>query len=319
MKIYWGNRRYTNKFLKEILQTLKVESGTISENLVEKIHFYTIQSCMVSSWTTALRGYKLSLEEKRNATILGMITPIMDDLTDNAQLSTSEIFEILKNKHIKVEGELALARYLFEQLQNLENTVLNDVIEKTLISQEKSIAQFNETRTLTFEELKEITKTKGGLATLLYRVVLSNDLKKGEEEAFMTLGYSMQQLNDMFDIHKDYKNKQQTNFTNATDMTVCAREYYETLDKCVNQFAVLDYGAKNILKCLLQISTVSSRGMVCMEQLLRLNRSGKSFHVDSFSRNQLICDMEKPSNIKRSVFYSVNFFTSAKQKLEAIT
>ena len=44
-----------------------------------------------------------------------------------------------------------------------------------------------------------------------------------------------------------------------------------------------------------------SRGYVCFEQLKALPAATAAFSPANYSRNQLICDMERMKNIKRSL------------------
>lgn len=309
IKIYGQNRQNTNKLLTQLKNIDETTDAQWSPELSKKIHAYTIQACMVGSWTSTLRGYKLSNAEKRNAAYLGAITPIVDDLTDKLKLTSPEIFDILRTTHKAVEGEMLVARTLYGYLQAIENPLFHELIEQTLLSQDASISQIEE-RSLSIQQLKEITSKKGGFATFLYRSVFSNTPSKEEKDAFLTLGYALQMVNDMFDIYKDYQNNQQTLFTNASDLREIASEFYATLERMKALFLKLNYPLKHIKKSLLEISTVTSRGMVCLEQLLHLQGETVPFEWKKYTRNELVCDMEKPFNIYKSVMYSVRFHKS---------
>ena len=104
----------------------------------------------------------------------------------------------------------------------------------------------------------------------------------------------------MFDIHKDYLNKQQTLFTNATSLKPCFNEYKNTLDNVITNFMSLDYDHSNSIKALSKISTITSRAQVCIEQLLACEKSTQgSFKIEFYERKQLICDMDTIKNIFR--------------------
>lgn len=55
---------------------------------------------------------------------------------------------------------------------------------------------------------------------MLYRSVLGTPLISGEEDAIYLLGSILQLANDMFDVYKDFKNGQQTVFTNTEDVGI---------------------------------------------------------------------------------------------------
>ncbi len=310
-KIYWLNKIYTNRLFKELNKIPTIENSYLSKNLRKRIMFYTSQCYMSASWTCALRGEQLTQREKKNVIYLGAITPILDDLTDTLKLTSTEISYLLKNKKGEERPELKIARYLYEQLLSMHNKSFNDVFQEALIAQDASLQQLEE-RSLNENELKKIALDKGGMFTLLYRTVLETPLKKGEKDALITLGYVLQQINDMFDIYKDYINKQQTLFTNSKNITINYFDYKSNLSKLIFQFEKLDFEKKNIEKCLVEISTITSRGMVCLNQLLTLQKNESEFDIKKYTRKQLICDMEKVNNIKKSLFYSVSFYHQIK-------
>lgn len=310
-KIYWLNRKYTNRLFKELNQILKTEKHSLSKDLKKRILFYTSQCYISASWTCALRGEVLTKKEKKNVIYLGAITPILDDLTDSLRITSAEILDLLKNINNGEQYEIIIAKYLYKQLQNMHNEYFNIVFEESLISQDASILQLEE-RSLSENELRKIACNKGSMYVLLYRAVLDTPLKSGEKEALISLGYALQQTNDMFDIYKDYINKQQTLFTNSKDINKNYLDYQSTISKIISQFYVLDFNKKKIEKCLIEISTITSRGMVCLNQLLLLQGNRPDFNVANFTRKQLICDMEKVYNIIKSLSFSVQFYKKIK-------
>ncbi|TAG08610.1 MAG: hypothetical protein EAZ35_09755 [Sphingobacteriia bacterium] len=311
LKVYWLNKKYTNSLFKELDQILKIEMYSLSKELKKRIFSYTAISCIYASWICALRGKGLTQKEKKNLIYLGAITPILDDLTDSLRITSAEILHLLKNKNESEQHEIIIAKYLYKQLQNIQNEDFNSIFEEALISQDASILQLEE-RFLNENELREITCNKGGVWALLYRAVLDNPLKLDEKDVLITLGYALQQTNDMFDIYKDNINKQQTSFTNSKDINKNHLAYESTLKKIISQLKILDYNKKDIEKCLIEISTITSRGMVFLNQLILLQGNSSDFNITKFTRKQLVCDMEKIYNIRKSIFFSVQFYEQCK-------
>jgi hypothetical protein len=312
-KVYWQSRRYTYRLFEELDKLHEVKNFKLSEGQKNRILFYTAQCFITASWTCALRGKPLTREEKQNVVYLGAITPILDDLTDTLKLNSSEILDLLRSSKNADNYEVLIARYLYNKLQRFHNEPFNKVFEKALVSQDASIQQLEEKK-LDETELKKIAQEKGGMFVLLYRVILSPKLNPNEKEALFTLGYALQQINDMFDIYKDHVNKQQTSFTNSEDIKMNWQEYQSTLSQLIAQFNSLGYNKKNIEKCLTEISTITSRGMLCLNQLMALQKGQNQFNIERFTREQLICDMEKPKNIFKSMRYSVLFYDEVKRK-----
>lgn len=86
-------------------------------------------------------------------------------------------------------------------------------------------------------------------------------LLAGEEEAIYQLGYLLQLTNDVFDVHKDFLNKQQTLVTNASDIRLLFDEYKQGWKEVTTKFFNLKYDQKNITKFLLQVSTILARAI----------------------------------------------------------
>jgi hypothetical protein len=302
---YWVNRKMMDGLVRE-LSRLSVLRQQMPREKIKRLRHYILLMQIVAGWVCALRGYGLTKQERRNVIYLGAITPLLDDLTDTLKINSSEVLESIKKKE-DLSDDLKVVAYLYQQLMKNSENDFQQTFHVTLAVQDASVAQV-EDRLLADDELRKITANKGGIATLLYRTALANPLKEGEAQAFTTLGYALQQVNDMFDIHKDFVNRQQTLYTRSTDLTVNKKEFLETLGSVNQQFLNMGYKPANTQKCLLLISLVTSRGLVCLDQLLRLQIAKGSFDVANFTREQLVCDMEKLSNISASFQYSVDVY-----------
>jgi site-specific DNA-adenine methylase len=178
--------------------------------------------------------------------------------------------------------------------------------ETTLLTQDDSLRQVGNDL-LSDEELKVITHNKGGASLLLYRIVLGDDLKKGEKEAIYALGNLVQLTNDVFDIYKDLQDNQQTLYTNTTDFEQSYKEYMNLYRDMNQRFCALDYDKKRLKYFLYKVSTIVSRAMVCFDQFLLLQNSKQGrFNMREWERKELICDMEKPANIFKALKYSTH-------------
>lgn len=308
-KVYVLNKKHVIHIFKQWQEDIKCD---LSEEQQKRIAFYTAQSCLVASWVCALTGKKLSKEQQDRVLYVGAITPIVDDLTDTLKLTAAEILHQLKYPSNKSEKEeWTLARYLYNQLMDGHGEDFAQIFEEALVSQDASLLQL-EKRKLSEAELTQIARNKGGAFVILYWAVIQPNFQPREKEVLMTLGYLLQQVNDMFDIHKDYQNGQQTLFTNSKDIQMNLLDYQRQLQQLIAQFYNLGYERDHITQCLMEIATVTSRGLVCLDQLMSLPKEGTKFDLHSFSRKQLICDMEKPSNLIKSFQCSVRFYEQMK-------
>ncbi len=307
-RVFCLNPRNSRKIIQELNLVLSVKKISLDANISRRIKLYILMSDFTNSWFCSLRGYAATAKEKHDTFYLAAIMPLLDDLTDSLQIPSIDIIKDLKNNKDSLHQSMPAIRYLYNKLLNNCSDSFVKLFHEALEVQDKSILQL-ENHTLDTAILKQITYEKGGISTFLFRLVLENSLVKNEEKAIYELGYLIQLINDMFDIHKDYLNKQQTLFTNAMSLKPCFNEYKNTLDNVITNFMSLDYDHSNSIKALSKISTITSRAQVCIEQLLACEKSTQgSFKIEFYERKQLICDMDTIKNIFKSYRFSVTFY-----------
>lgn len=293
------------RFYKKLERDIGIKKSDISIETIKRIDFYSFQSFAILGIVSALRGKKANKNETHRAVFLGALTPLIDDLTDKKNLISAEITKIISQKlNPKDEIEIQLAKYLYQDLSKFDNSYFKKYIQQTYQAQEKSMIQSN-IQQVDNQQLLKITKDKGASATLLYRSFMENPFLENEEKAFETLGFIFQLMNDMFDVYKDYHNKNQTTFTNNADIHENKKHFYQLVENFILEIQSTNYKKADLQDFTIIVSTIIGRGMVCINQLTNLqdNNYGK-FEIKQFSRKQLVCDMEKFSNIILSLKYS---------------
>ncbi len=295
-----------NYFLiKELSSYLSKHQKHLTVPLKTRIESYTKIASIPNLWFSGLRGYRLSKDEILANRYLAASTPVFDDLLDYEGYSYNEVMELTRNNKSKKNESLLLLKYFKEKInENAKNPDLfRYYLEKTAEAQMKSLRQKGNSN-LTNDEIRDLTYKKGGYATLLFRSLLSNKPVANEEEAIYHLGALLQMMNDIFDIYEDHKNGLQTLASVANDINPLKREYTNLVDKTIVLFRNLNYHPKRIGKTLDKIITVISSGCVCLDPLLALQGDKGNFDAGNFTRSDLICDMEKISNIRRSLAIS---------------
>jgi len=296
-KVYILNRIRTNQIISELNQFLVKSNHTLSEEQVKRIHSYTIQSSLTNSWFCKLRGKRANSSEIRKAIYLGAITPLLDDLVDSEKMKSSQILEQIELVNNNSAVIIHIISYLYHKITKECNKEFKELFTEALLSQDESIKQLQKEK-LNQSELLEITMRKGASWTLLYRNVLHNKLIASEKEAIQTLGQLLQLTNDAFDVYKDYKNGQQTIYTNTEDLEYMYHQFIQLTHQMIAQFMQTNYSTRDKKKAILQMMLVISRGIVCLEQLMLCQKkTDNRFIIAMYSRKGLICDMEKFGNI----------------------
>ena len=296
-KVYRQNQSLTTALCNEM---------SIPSDKSERIEFYTVQSAITNHWFSALRGKPVHANEQRRALLIGAITPLLDDAVDEERLTS---MEILKALMIGSDDRFAIPSQMFRELSNPPDAIFLDAFKVALQAQDASIKQL-EDQSLSTEELIPITATKGGSWTFLYRTVMDHKIVDGEKEAIYELGYLMQLTNDAFDVYKDLQGGQQTLFTNATDIRPLKQIYQDQITAINDRFLALPFMMKHKRAMLLAVSAIAARGLICIDQLLDCQRTSEDeFKPNEYDRKQLICDMEKPANIWKSIQLSKTMFS----------
>lgn len=300
-EVFIINKLRTATFLSDLRKQPGLDDFELTSEQIRRIKLSTTLSCLTNNWFSGLTGCRKGKDAIQKALYLGALTPLLDDLTDDLAFSHVEMFERMKDQQESVSSQIRLAGYLYDRVMKDQDKRFRAYFKEVMKAQDESLKQLHKDK-LSFEELYKISCAKGGYSTLLYRSVLGTPLIRGEEEAIYLLGGILQLTNDMFDVYKDYKNGQQTVFTNTEDVEKLKALYVELINEMCVKFLALKYPFENIRQTLLKIFVILSRGMVCIDQLIACQkRTDNIFLLEQYSRVDLICDMEKVANIKKSI------------------
>lgn len=255
----------------------------------------------------ALRGVPVNESEREVLTYLGALTGLFDDFFDKKSISDAEIQELMNNpstyKARNDSEKLFLHFYhkVLIKVPDAEN--LKTAFFAVYLAQVESKKQFND---LSEEELKDITLKKGGLSLLFYRCAMHNPLQEDEHRLLYALGGLMQLGNDIFDVYKDTQAGIRTLPNTASNINQVRSLFTSLLNEVFQLTQQTGFKQHNKNRFVRMISLGLSRCFVCLDQFEQLERSSGSLFTPSlYSRSDLICDMEKPSNVLRSLAYHI--------------
>ena len=161
---------------------------------------------------------------------------------------------------------------------------------------------------ITKKELTDLTFFKGGSSVIFYRSAFAPAASAEELKLLYNLGGLMQLSNDIFDVYKDREAGIKTLLTETKSIKDIRAFFKTSLDEYYQHAFMIGFPEKNVRAFLNIISIgVFSRCFVCLQQLEENEKlTENEFSVHSYSRKQLICDMDKGMNMLRSAWSHIN-------------
>lgn len=254
-----------------------------------------------------LHGVAIKESEREVLTYLGALTGLFDDFFDKKGLSDTEIQKLINNPStIKActDSEKLFLHFYNKVLAKVPDAeTLKAALFAVYLAQVESRKQFND---MPYKELKNITLKKGGLSLLFYRCAMHNTLTEEEKKLLYALGGLMQLGNDIFDVYKDIQAGIRTIPNTTTNINQVRALFTSLLNEVFQLTQQTQFKESNKNKFIRMISLGLSRCFVCLDQFERLEHlSGNTFNPSLYSRSALICDMERPANVIRSLAYHI--------------
>ncbi|MDA3890775.1 MAG: hypothetical protein PF517_03830 [Salinivirgaceae bacterium] len=303
------HKRFVKKYLKPRLQKAYSQNdGTLPVKQKIIFNYSILVPTVLGNAFCNLRAYSMTKNERQKSTLQSAFSALGDDFFDHNNLpdfSLPDLFTKIDELDARTTSEI-LFLTLFKDY-SIKGISKEFILYFTKIhdAEKKSAEQMN--KNVTLNKIRDITKEKGGYSLLFYRTAFENEITIAEEKLLYKLGECVQLANDAFDIYKDYKSGVHTLMTECKDFTIVVEEYKDL----INEVVLLAYKTANkekYVKQFLQVMSfaVFSRTLVCLNMLAQNQQlTGGIFKIATYSRKQLICDMEKPINILRSITYFV--------------
>ncbi|MEE4214701.1 MAG: hypothetical protein V2I34_06515 [Bacteroidales bacterium] len=318
-----SNFRKQEEFIKksvavDIREIKKVNDGTLSGKDFKKILSYygLAVPAVLGEGYCLLRGKEMSRSERGRLTYMGALTGLFDDFFDEKETPELHIREMINNPGPSLANnsyeELFLSFY-HKALDRPGSETVKELLNRVCDAQVRSKMQKDPW--ISKEDIESITLEKGGASLLFYRCAFPEEPGESEKKMLCLLGGLGQLENDIFDIYKDYHAQVRTLATTAKGISE-PRSFYVSLMKDV--YRMLDqtaYPVKNKKKFTRLVSLISSRGLVCLDHLQKQEKlAGGTFNPASYSREKLICDMEKTGNkLKLFRYYLENIYFPGKK------
>jgi len=280
----------------------KINDGSLDEEDFKKItQYYGLAvPAILGEAICLLRGFKMSERERTALTYQGAMTGLFDDFFDKRGLADDTVKTLIERPQELTgnnESEKLFLEFYSKFFQTAADFSLSlkyqrKVYEVQIESRKQAIPGLNH------DELLDITIKKGGMSVLFYRSVMAHPFLPGEEEALYKMGGLMQFGNDVFDIYKD-RNSNICTIPTTTKKINDLRSLFKSVMHESFAFAHRSgYQEKKVKRFLHYVSMcLCSRCFVFFDQLEKKERSTNGvFALQEYSRDDLVCDMEKASN-----------------------
>lgn len=306
-------KRYVRDVLEpDIQKARQTNDGSLDEEDFKKMRGYYGFGvpAIVGEGFCTLRGRAMSKKERFANTYQGALTGLFDDFFDKTNPDRDDILKMMKSPEV-YNAESSLERLFVDFLSKVHKNIEDReyfalTFRRVFDAQLESELQLRED--ITLDQIKAITFSKGGHSLLFYRSVFENKLSVTEEEALFNAGGLMQLGNDIFDVWKDAPQNIKTLVTACKNISEVREVFNVQMNKTLSLFEQTSFPRTNISKYLHKLVLGISRCFFCLDQLEGLeSQSNGQFNPAAYSREEMICDMEKPLNMLRSIRYYLNY------------
>ena len=297
----WGkDQRGARAFLSDQIPHI----DQLDSPLQKRINHYLFANAITTDWFAKLHGICVSEQERKAGVLLAAATPIADYMADNLGMTKSEILRIIEKPQNTILELVSSTLYYKAISLHQDRLQFEMYFQKTLEAQDKSLHQRKSNESLSL--LKKITWDKGGYALLLYRSVIQKEMTRDEEDAIYQLGGLMQLHNDIFDVYRDYHDAIRTIPLMIKNMHTLEIFYQEEVKKTLHLFQKLSPGTHNYHQFFMLFNLTIQTGFVCIDHYRRLcSATNGILHVEQWSKNQLICDMDTFKNLMKVILGSL--------------
>ena len=299
--------RKANIVLKTSIYPLSERS--FLKNEIRRMKQYMLGSLCIADLFCTLANRKISLKEKNAIVYMSVLLSIYDDLFDRDNISKERLFSLISQTGRVVpttqKEKIFLGLYKNSHTHIVQKEQFYDLLKKLFESQKNSKALSTKSDP---DKIEQFSYEKGGYAALLLRFVLEHSLSRDEKKAIYELGGLIQLIDDIFDLYEDSRAEVCSLAYPTYSIDYLSNKLQKKLTQTLHLFYNLPYKRKNIKKFTYCYVMFCSRIFVCLEQLGKLIKDPlQPFNPHLFNRRQLICDMEKPINILKSIYYAFTY------------
>ncbi len=292
------NKDFLLPYLKELETTFGGSFTPEQKNKIVNYYGMFITSFLCSSYKR-LYGKQLTADERKRATLFGILTPVGDDLFDIDKLDIESIKAITfaPDNYTAVSFPAKVAKeiqtYLLRHVPHRIEYL--DASKNVLEIQIETAKQIN--RNISTKELENITYTKGAVSVIIYHQALDDAATEQMQDVLFQVGSLYQLGNDVFDLYKDVRDNIYTLINTCNDYTVFKESFINKVKLQNSKIMALPYANKNKKEFCIIINSINARSLVAIDRLIKLQKKkGTKINWWLENRKLMICDMEKLVN-----------------------
>ena len=299
-------KRFNKDFLIPYLDELerKYNGNFQPEQKTKILKYYGlfITSFLCSSYKK-LYGETLTPDERKRATLFGILTPVGDDLFDVDKLPNEDIRTITFTPE-----QYNATTFSANVAKEIQTYLLSHVPhKKEYLEASKNVLDIQvetakQTKpTITKQDIERITHTKGAVSVIIYHQCLDIAASRQMLEALFYIGSLYQLGNDIFDLYKDVRDNIYT-LVNTCDDYLAFRQMFVDRVKAQNKrIMALPYKQKDKKEFCIIMNTINARSMVAIDQFIQQQKKlgNKKINWWQLERKDMIVDMEKKRNLLR--------------------
>lgn len=300
------NKTFLIPYLNELEKKYNGKFQPEQRGKILKYYGLFITSFLCSSYKR-LYGKVLSDEERKRATLFGILTPVGDDLFDIDKLDNESI------QHITFHPETFHATTFSSSVaKEIQTFLLGTVPHKeeyikaskdVLDIQVETIKQTN--AAISKEEIRRITYIKGAVSVIIYHQCLNEAADAQMQEVLFLIGSLYQLGNDIFDLYKDVRDNIYTLVNTCDDYIQFKEEFIERIKLQNEKIYALPYAKNDKEDFCIVMNTINARSLVAIDQFISTQKKyGGKVDWWKLERKDMIVDMEKTKNILKWLSYA---------------
>lgn len=262
-------------------------------------------SVVIGQSFAELRAKSLSIRERTAITNMAALTLLYDDYFDRFTYDKKAIELLMRpGDYVPLNSHETLFRRFFNgSINNIpDEKRLFDFAKKVLDAQYESKAQAE--KALSYEEIFDLTRKKGGNSILFYRSALENPLSEAEELLAFEVGAMIQLGDDIFDTYWDANNSIRTFTTVSNDLNRVDLDFRRQIERCFSAIGPTPFSQSSQKKFRSWLAFAASLSLSALDQLKALQEKSMGyFEPLAYTRAEMICDMQKQSSRWRAFMH----------------